>query len=145
MPTADTSSTYYANGRVGFTISASGHWGTVPAGPNIFGVSEYELQDVFLLAGPQFVLWRGHVTEIGLEALAGVAWRKLDTSFSGASVLDDNSLAFGGSLHVDVRLTDNVWLRALEPSVVATKYGDQWRGNLRVSIGLVLRSGEILQ
>lgn len=137
--------TYFLDRRFGFTLSASGHWGTVPAPPNIFGVRDFDFRQGTFLAGPHFVLWRGLTSEAGLRLLGGAVWRQLETDSLGVAVSDEVKFAGGASLNIDWRISDRIWIRIPQPSVIFSKFGDEWRGDFRIAAGLVIRAGEILQ
>lgn len=137
--------TYFMDRRFGFTLSASGHWGAIDAAPNVFGAAGIDTRQYTFLAGPHAVLHRGLTSEIGLRALGGAAWRTDRTQAGGLLVSEETVFAWAVQAHLDFRLSDRVWLRALQPSVVWTRFGDRTQMNWRVAIGLTLLSGEILQ
>jgi hypothetical protein len=137
--------TYFLDRRVGFTLSASGHWGTLDAPSNAFGVARFDMSQTTFLVGPHLVLWRGLTSEGGFRLLAGAAWRKLDTASLGARVSDEVKFAGGASLNIDWRIGDRLWIRAPQPSVLFTRFGDDWKADFRIAVGIVIRAGELLQ
>lgn len=137
--------TYFLDRRFGFTLSASGHWGDLDAAPNVAGADAVDFRQYTFLVGPHAVLHRSLTSEIGVRALGGAAWRRLDTKIGGIRLADDTDPAWAIQAHVDFRLSDHIWLRALQPSVVWTRFDGKTRANWRVTVGLTLLSGEILQ
>lgn len=84
-------------------------------------------------------------SELGVRALAGAAWRKRDGLNTGIHVSSDWAFATGAEAQLDFRLSDGIWLRAVQPALLWTNFGDRWQFSWRVSAGIVLRAGEILQ
>ena len=142
---AEVDYTFYMVRRVGFTLSASAHWGNLDAFDNDFNVPDFEARQLTFLAGPQFVLWRGLTTEGGLRGMIGVTNRRLDTQIGSIRVSDEWKFTAAGSFNFDVRLSDRVWWRVLQPSVLFYKFGEDLQADYRIATGLVLRGGEILQ
>ncbi len=137
--------TYFMDRRFGFVVSGTYHKGPTDASTNAFGVPEFDFRQYTLLAGPHAVLWRGHTSEAGLRALAGAGWRRFRTSDGGVEVSDNVEFTWAIEAHLDVRLSDHIWLRALQPAIVRTQFNDIKRTDYRLSIGLVLHAGNILQ
>ena len=139
--------TYYLDRRFGFTLDAAGHWGSVDAPPNVLQVATFDFRQGTFLAGPHIVLWRGLTSEAGFSALAGVAWRALDADIFGTSFGSETKFAWGATLNFDWRITDRVWVRLPQPALVFTKFDldDGWNADFRVSAGLVLKAGQLLQ
>jgi hypothetical protein len=137
--------TYFMDRRFGFVVSGSVHKGPADAGGNALDVSDIDFREYTLLAGPHFVLWRAHKSEAGLRALAGAGWRRLRTGDGGVAISDDVDFTWAIEAHLDLRLSDNIWLRALQPAIVFTQFDDINRTDYRLSIGLVLRGGSLLQ
>ncbi len=135
--------TYFMDRRFGFVVSGSYHRGPVDAGTNGLGGSELNFRQYTVLAGPHAVLRRTHTSELGLRALAGAGWRR----FSDAGLELSNNVEFTWAVeaHLDLRLSDNLWLRVLQPGIVGTKFNDVRRTDYRLSVGLVLHGGSILQ
>lgn len=136
--------TYYLNRRAGFTLSAAGHWGTVDAPPNIFVVSQFDLQQVTLMAGPTLVLARSNTVDLELSLLGGAVKRTLEVPGFGSTVADEWDPALGANLTLDLRLSDGIWLRAAQPGVIFARFGDRWETDYRLAVGLVIRSGSII-
>lgn len=139
--------TYFLDRRFGFTLSASGHWGTLDAPPNILQIDEFDYRQGTFLAGPHVVLWRGLASEAGIRALAGVAWRSLSAKDFGTDLGSETKFAWGGSINFDWRVTDGLWVRLPQASLVFTKFDgdDSWRSDFRMAAGLVIVAGELLQ
>ncbi len=137
--------TYFMDRRFGFVVSGSYHKGPADAGVDVFGTPEFDFRGYTLLAGPHAVLWRGHTSEAGLRALAGAGWRRFQTADGGVDVSDDVDFTWAIEAHLDLRLSDNIWLRVLQPAIVRTRFNDVKRTDYRLSIGLVLHAGSILQ
>lgn len=137
--------TYFLDRRFGVTVAGSGHWGTIPAPPNIFGVAEFDHRLYTLLVGPSYQFHRGLTSGVGGQLLAGAAWRDLQTRVGGLDVADDTAFAASASLHLDLRLTDRIWLRAAEPALLYTRFDDDGQVDFRISAGIVLQAGELLQ
>jgi len=137
--------TFYLARRAGFVISASVNWAELDAPPNIFGVSRFDARQVTLMAGPHFVLWRGLTSEAGLDLLAGATKRRLDTSAGSIRVSDRWKFSAGANANLDVRITDTLWWRVLQPGIVFYRFGQDYQGDFRIATGLVIRGGEILQ
>lgn len=137
--------TYFLERRVGFTVSAGIYWGTLDAPPNIFVVDEYDLQQIVLLAGPTFVVWRSLTSELDVSLSGGAARRSLEASGLDADVSSEWAIAAGANAALDFRISEHIWLRAVEPGVVFTRFDDVWQTDFRVGVGLVLRSREILR
>jgi len=137
--------TYFMDRRFGFVLSAAANWGDVDAGENFFKIPEVSLTQYTFLAGPHATLWRTLASELCVRAMAGVARRKSDGSNSGIDLRDEWGFATGAEAHLDFRLSDKIWLRAIQPAALWTNFGDQWQFNWRVSAGFVIRAGEILQ
>lgn len=137
--------TYFMDRRFGFVVSGSYHKGPADVGANGFGVGDFDFREYTLLAGPHAVLWRGHTSEAGLRALAGAGWRRFETGDAGLEVSADVEFTWAIEAHLDLRLSDNVWLRVAQPAVVRTRFDDITRTDYRLSIGLVLHAGSMLQ
>lgn len=137
--------TYFMDRRFGFVVSGTYHKGPATAGANAFGVSEFDFREYTVLAGPHAVLWRAHTSEVGLRALAGAGWRRFETDGAGIEISDDVEFTWAVEAHLDLRLSDSIWLRALQPAVVRTQFNDIKRTDFRLSIGLVLHAGSLLQ
>ena len=137
--------TYFMDRRFGFVLSAAANWGNLDAGENFFKVPEVTLRQYTFLAGPHATLWRTLTSEVGLRALAGVSSRQRDAANSGIDFGDEWAFTTGAEAHLDFRLSDRIWLRAIQPTALWTNFGDSWQFNWRVSAGFVLRAGEILQ
>ncbi len=137
--------TYHLARRVGFVLTASAHWGEIDAPPNIFNVSRFDARQLTFMAGPHFVLWRGFTSEVGIRALAGVTGRRFDTSVGSIKTLDQWEFTYGASLNLDVRISDKLWWRVLQPSVIFHRFDDDFRHDYRIATGIVIRGGEILQ
>lgn len=142
---AEAAYTYYLDRRFGFTVSGAGYWGTIDAPPNVLVVGEFDIRQVTVMAGPTFVVWRGLTSELDLTLLGGAAWRELEAAGFGAQLSSEWEPAFGAHLNLDLRVADHIWVRAAQPGVLLTRFNDDWRADFRISIGLVLRAGEILQ
>lgn len=137
--------TYFMDRRFGFVLSAAANWGNVDAGENFFKIPEVTVRQYTFLAGPHATLWRTLTSELGVRALAGAAWRKRDGLNTGIDISSDWAFATGAEAHLDFRLSDGIWLRAVQPAALWTNFGDRWQFSWRVSAGIVLRAGEILQ
>jgi len=137
--------TYFMDRRFGFVVSAAANWGNVDAAENFFKLPEVTVRQYTFLAGPHATLWRTLTSELGLRAMAGAARRKSDGVNNGIDFSDEWAFATGAEAHLDFRLSDRIWLRALQPAALWTNFGDSWQFNWRVSAGLVLIAGEILQ
>ena len=74
-----------------------------------------------------------------------MAWRSLDTAGLGASVDDQVKFAGGASFTFDWRVSDSIWVRIPQPAIVSSKFGNEWQTDLRVSAGIVIRAGELVQ
>lgn len=137
--------TYYMDRRFGFMLSASAHWGVLDAEANDLNIPEVDVRQLTFLAGPHATFWRTLTSELGLRALAGAAWRQSDGTSSGIRLVDEWAFATGAEAHLDFRLSDRIWLRAIQPTALWTRFGDQWQFNWRLSAGFVIQAGEILQ
>lgn len=137
--------TYFMDRRFGFVLSAAANWGNVDAAENVFKIPEVTVRQSTFLGGPHATLWRTLTSELGVRALAGAAWRKSYGVNSSIEVSDEWAFAAGAEAHLDFRLSDKIWLRALQPAALWTNFGDRWQFNWRVSAGFVLRAGQILQ
>ncbi len=137
--------TYFMDRRFGFVVSGSYHNGPVDAGANIFGVPEFNFRQYTLLGGPHAVLWRAHTSEVGVRVLAGAGWRRFDTGDAGLEISDNVEFTWAVEAHLDMRLSDNLWVRLLQPSIVRTRFNEIKRTDYRLSFGLVLHAGSILQ
>lgn len=137
--------TYFGNRQFGFRLSAAGNWGSVPAPPNAFVVSEFKLEQYTFLAGPTAVLLRTMTTEVDASVLGGAAKRTLEAGDFGPRVSEQWGPVIAATVNLDFRLADQVWLRAVQPAVLFTRLDDEWQTDFRVGVGLVLRAGEILQ
>lgn len=137
--------TYFLQRRIGFTVSASAHWGTLDAPDNVFGVPSFDSRQIALLAGPHLVLWRGLTTEGGLRLMAGATERRLDTSIGGVSLGERWEFTAAPSFMAEFRLSDKIWLRVPQATVLFYKWGQDWTADWRVSAGITIRGGEILQ
>lgn len=133
--------TYFFDRRMGFTLSASGYWGTLDAPPNAFVVDQFDLRQLTLLGGPAFMVWRGTSSELDVSLFGGAARRTIDAAGFDGHVSRDWGAAAGANLSLDFRVGDRVWIRALEPGVLFTNFGSEWQTDLRVAVGLVLRAG----
>ncbi len=49
------------------------------------------------------------------------------------------------SLLFEFRLADNIWLRVPQATVLFYQWGQDWTADWRVSAGITIRGGEILQ
>lgn len=137
--------TYFMDRRFGFVLSAAANWGNVDAGENFFKIPEVTVRQYTFLAGPHATLWRTLTSELGLRAMAGVANRRSDATNTGIDFGNEWAFATAAEAHLDFRLSDRIWLRAIQPTALWTNFGDSWQFNWRVSAGFVLRAGEILQ
>ena len=137
--------TYYMDRRFGFVVSAAANWGNVDAGANFLEIPEVTARQYTFLAGPHATLWRTLTSELGVRAMAGAASRKRDAAISGIDFGEQWAFATAAEAHLDFRLSDRIWLRAIQPTALWTNFGDSWQFNWRVSAGFVLRAGEILQ
>ncbi len=137
--------TYFMDRRFGFVLSAAANWGDVDAGENFFKIPEVTLRQYTFLVGPHATLWRTLTSELGVRAMAGAASRTRDGANSGIDFGDQWAFATAAEAHLDFRLSDRIWIRAIQPTALWTNFGDSWQFNWRVSAGFVLRAGEILQ
>jgi hypothetical protein len=137
--------TYYMDRRWGFMLSASAHWGQVDAEDNPFQIPKVDIRQYTFLVGPHAALWRTLTSEFGMRAVAGTAWRQAEGANSGLTLQDEWGFAGGFEGHLDFRLSDRIWVRALQPTALWTNFGDQWQFNWRLSTGIVIQAGEILQ
>lgn len=137
--------TYFMDRRFGFVLSAAANWGDLDAGENFFKIPEVTLRQYTFLVGPHATLWRTLTSELGVRAMAGAASRMRDGANSGIDFGDQWAFATAAEAHLDFRLSDRIWLRAIQPTALWTNFGDSWQFNWRVSAGFVLRAGEILQ
>lgn len=137
--------TYFMDRRFGFVLSAAANWGNVDAAANFFKIPEVTMRQYTFLVGPHATLWRTLTSEMGVRALAGTAWRKSEGTNTGIDFSDEWAFATGVEAHLDFRLSDRIWLRAIQPAALWTNFGDRWQFNWRVSAGFVLHAGDILQ
>jgi len=42
-------------------------------------------------------------------------------------------------------VSDNVWVRIPQPAIIFSKFGNEWKSDFRISAGIVIRAGELLQ
>ena len=124
------------------TGSSAKNWDTVDSSENVFEIPESAVRHYTFLAGPHATLWRTLTSESGLRAMAGTAWRKREGKHTGIDLGDEWAFATGVEAHLDIRLSDWIWLRAVQPTALWTNFGDQWQFNWRVSAGFVVRAGD---
>jgi hypothetical protein len=140
----------------GITFDASGNYGPGttaavigPSGAIIPGTRTTYEQHTFLV-GPSITPLRSHGVSVNLHGLVGAAlatipimgvrepappFAVLSTGGTDAAF----AAAAGGSL--DVRLTDHVGYRVLQPELVLTQFGNNFRRDLRASTGLTFSWG----
>ena len=137
--------TYFMDRRFGFALNAAVNWGSADSSTNPFEITDTDVRQWTFLIGPHATLWRTLTSEFGIRGMAGAAWRTREGSSTGIEIGDAWGFAAGASAHLDFRLSDKIWLRAAQPGVEWTRFDDRWQLNWRVSVGLVLQAGEILQ
>ncbi|NKB87814.1 MAG: outer membrane beta-barrel protein [Acidobacteria bacterium] len=137
--------TYLMDRRFGFVVSAAVNWGSADSKTNPFEITGTDVRQSTFLVGPHATLWRTLTSEFGIRALAGAAWRTREGSNTGIEIGDEWGFAAGANAHLDFRLSDHIWLRAIQPGVEWTRFNDRWQMNWRISAGFVLQAGEILQ
>ena len=94
------------------------------------------------LFGPRFSLRRGNRLVPFGQALFGVSHLKTQTNeFGGSLTFSDTSfgMALGGGL--DVRMTENLAIRAIQLDYLQTRFFGETQNKGRVSVGIVLRFG----
>jgi hypothetical protein len=137
--------TFFMDRRFGFVLSASAHFGTVDAAANPFQISDFRVRQYSFLAGPHATLWRTLTSELGLRGMAGAASRTTEGANTGIDFGDEWAFAAAAEAHLDFRLSDHIWLRAIQPTAMWTNFDNGWQFNWRLAAGFVLHAGEILQ
>ena len=137
--------TYFLQRRIGFVVSGSIHWGTLPAPTNPFQVRLADTRQISVLAGPHFVLGRGLTWEAGLRLLAGATNRRLDSDAGGIKLLDQWKFTAASTLLLEFRLADKIRVRVPQATVLFYNWEPDWTADWRIGAGIVIRGGEILQ
>ncbi len=117
------------NQRIGVVGEAGGQFD--------FGRTEPRRTQTYLF-GPEFNAVRTRHLTVNFRATAG-SIREDNNPFR----FGDSTYAFASSLggNVDIRLSDHLAWRVIQPEVVFTKFGSRYEPNLRASTGLVFHFG----
>jgi hypothetical protein len=140
--------------RFGITFDATGNYGpattvaaTGPAPGEIIPTARTTYEQHTFLLGPSITPLRSHAVSVGIHGLVGAGIAtvpRVREPFPAFEVFPGNtetafSAAVGGNL--DVRITDHVDYRVLQPELLLTRFGNNFHRDLRASTGFTFSWG----
>lgn len=130
--------------RLRFMVEFSQHFGDVDVPGE--GNEIIDLDDVnqfSMLVGPQYRAVRSDSVNASVHALFGFSRIDLGEEALDADLDDDETdfaMTLGGSF--DIKLSDRISWRAIQPDAFFTFFGDDTQVNFRVSTGILIRVGD---
>ena len=133
--------TYKIVPHLGITADFGGNYAS--AGSSFFGATGTYQQHTFL-AGPEAKLLTDGRFQVGVRGLAGFVSANnpyADYRYSNFGGDSGRTRAFAASFggNVDVKITDRVSYRLLQPEYLLTRFGNSVQNGFRVSTGFVFR------